>query len=136
MDGSKRVRGGGRRRYWKTWLEGSLRTRWETLFLFLTAVLTSTILVKLGQVQYLEILYVVQIAVLLRDFSRNNWEMTTTKLLLTLGVLYAVFLAVAITLAVLALQRDFYIVAGLTPLKGPLVIALLRGAELVASVVP
>ena len=91
-------------------------------------------MLKVGQIQYLEILYAVQIVVLLFAFMENDWQVRVSRSIVRLGALYVAFLAAALGLALFALRRDFYMLAGLTALKYPLVVTCVRGAQLVASV--
>lgn len=114
--------------------EGGLGARWKWMFVFLTASLSSTILLKVGQIQYLEILYAVQIVVLLFAFVKNDWQVRVSRSILRLGALYLAFLAIVLGLALWALRRDFYMLAGLTTLKYPVIVTCVRGAELLASV--
>jgi len=113
--------------------ETVLGASWERVFLFLTACLASTVVLKVGQVQYLEMLYAVQIVVLLAAFSRSDWQVTLYKPIAALGLLYLAFLAVATGLAIWALRSDFYIAEGVSPLKYPGTISLIRAAELTVS---
>lgn len=113
----------------------NLGERWEWVFVFLTAVLSSTLLLKLGQIQYLELLYAVQVIVLLIAFTRKDWKVAIARPLLRLGLSYLTFLVIALGLALWALKQDFYFIAGLTLLKYPLLVTFVRGTQLLASVI-
>lgn len=114
--------------------ERVLGARWEWIFVFLAASLSSTILLKIGQIQYLEILYAVQIFVLLLAFMKNGWQVKISRSIVRLGSLYSAFLTIAIGLALWALRQDFYMLSGLTPLKYPVIVTCVRGAQFLASV--
>ncbi len=107
---------------------------WQRWFLILTAALSSTILLKLGQIQYLELLYALQIGLLLRAFAREQYRTTILPQMLLLGGLYSVFIVVGLLFAVLDSSQDFYIPPGVSALHLPITIAVLRAAELFASV--
>jgi len=111
-----------------------LGARWKWMFVFLAASLSSTILLKIGQIQYLEILYAVQIVVLLLAFMKNGWQVRISRPIVRLGATYLAFLTIAIGLALWALRQDFYMLSGLTPLKYPVIVTCVRGAQLLASV--
>ena len=108
---------------------------WQRWFLILTAGLSATIVLKIGQVQYLELLYALQIALLVRAFVRQHYRTTVLPEMLWLAAGYAVFLVVALVLAVVTSSQDFYIPPGTSALHLPITIAVLRAVELFASVV-
>lgn len=106
---------------------------WERLFLLLTAVLSSTILLKFGQIQYLELLYAVEVFFLLRAFTRQGFEFTLFRPMLTFSLLYTAFGLIGVLLAAATLGQDFYIPPFLPTLRLPLLMATVRAAELFAS---
>ena len=92
-------------------------------------------MLKVGQVQYLELLYALQIALLVRAFARQQYRTTMYPQMIWLGAAYAVFLAVALVFAkITSSSQDFYIPPGVSALHLPVTIAFLRAAELFASV--
>ena len=113
--------------------ETYLSARWDRLFLLLSCCLASTILLKVGQIQYLEILYGVQMLVLIAAFTRNGWQVTLFRPVGVLALLYGVFLVAALALSLGVLQRDFYIPEGVNAFKLPVTISVVRSVELLAS---
>lgn len=109
-------------------------SRWTKAFFFLTAVLSSTILLKVGQIQYLELLYFVQLAILAYVFAKNQYQVRWFRPYFKITICYLIFSLVAIILSVASLRYDFYYPAELTMLKYPVVITISRVAELLASV--
>ena len=110
-----------------------LGARWEKLFIFLSCCLASTILLKVGQVQYLELLYGLQMVVLWNAFTKGGWQVTLLRPVSHLAIFYGVFLAASLALSLAALQRDFYIPVALSAFKLPVTISLVRSVELLAS---
>ena len=104
---------------------------WERVFLFGAGALASTILLKIAQVQFLELLYVAQIALLAVAFSRNGFRTVVYGPLLWLGLLYGGFCVAAVALGVASLRFDFYLPAGLSAVAHPVVVSLARTFELV-----
>ena len=110
------------------------RSRWETLFLVATGMLASTILLKVASIQYLELLYLLQIGLLLAAFCARGFQVTWYRPFLRIGVFWAVFAAAAVALGVASLRLPFYLPSDLTPLKRPVVITGVRVVELAANV--
>jgi hypothetical protein len=113
---------------------GTSGPRWPKIFLFLTAVLSSTILLKVGQVQYLELLYFVQLSILLVAFAKADYRARWFRPYYRIGACYVVFSLLALALALASLRYDFYYPDELGMLKYPVVIGLSRIVELLASV--
>ncbi len=111
----------------------SLSARWNTLFILLSCSLASTILLKVGQIQYLELLYGLQMLLLFAAFTRHGWQVTLLRPVGRLLLLYGVFLIASLTLSVAALKRDFYLPEDLSVFKLPVTISIVRGVELLAS---
>lgn len=106
---------------------------WEKAFLLLTGVLSATILLKIGQIQYLELLYALQMVLLLGVFARQGFEARVFRSMLVFASLYGAFTVLALGLAAASLGQDFYLPSDLSALHRPLILALLRAAELLAS---
>ena len=128
------MRSASRPQFASTTPHAESRLDWQRVFLLLTAVLSSTIVLKIGQVQYLELLYAVQLLLLLLAFARQRFETTIFRSMLVLGGMYAAFAGLALLLAGVSLRQDFYLPPKISVLKLPFVLALLRATELVASV--
>jgi len=112
---------------------GTEDSRWLTVFLFLAAALASTILLKVGPVQYLEILYFVELAILLVLFSQNGYKFRWARPYQKIAVWYLVFCSIAFILSISALRYDFYFPPALGFLNYPVIITISRIAELLAS---
>lgn len=112
----------------------TMDSRWLTIFLFIAGTLASTILLKVGPVQYLEILYFVEMAVLLVIFSENGYRILWFRPYLQIAIWYIFFSSSALVLAIFALRYDFYFPDNLSPLNHPVIITISRIIELSASV--
>lgn len=113
---------------------GTEDSRWLTIFLFLTGALASTILLKVGPVQYLEILYFIELVVLFSIFSENGYKIRWFRPYCRIAINYLIFALVAFTLSVCALRYDFYFPSSVNFLSYPVLITLSRIVELGASV--
>jgi hypothetical protein len=109
-------------------------SRWLTIFLFLAGTLASTILLKIGPVQYLEVLYFVEMIVLLVIFSENGYKVRWFRPYLRIAISYILFSAAAFALAILALRYDFYFPDTPKFLSYPVIITASRIIELGVSV--
>lgn len=113
---------------------GSAGSRWLMIFLFLTGALASTILLKIGPIQYLELIYFAELVVLLVIFSGNGYKVRWFRPYYQIAVWYLVFSFIALILAVCALRYDFYFPPALNILSYPIAITISRIIELLASV--
>jgi hypothetical protein len=100
------------------------------IFLFLAASLSSTILLKVADIQYLELIYLLQLCVLLLLFPRHRFQVRLLRPAFTLVLLYLIFAMAAFVLALVALRNDFYYPSDITFLKHPVWITLSRMIEL------
>lgn len=108
--------------------------RGKRLLLFVVAALASTILLKIGQIQYLEFINLGLIAVLLVAFARHGYQMTWFRPYLRIACFYAIFVVAALALAVASLRFDFYLADDLYILKYPVFIGISRALELMGNV--
>ncbi|CAN5534729.1 hypothetical protein BH10ACI4_BH10ACI4_15890 [soil metagenome] len=113
----------------------TVKFSWDKTFLVLIATLSSTIVLKVAQIQYLEWIYFIQMGVLLIAFHRNRYKIRLFRSLATLGVAYTLFCIVALSLALAALRFDFFFPDMLPAMKHPVIITISRVVELVASVI-
>lgn len=104
------------------------------IFLFLTGALASTIVLKIGPIQYLEVLYFIELVVLLAIFSKNGYKVRWYRPYLRIAKWYCVFCSIALVLSVSALRYDFYFPAKVGVLSYPVIITISRILELLASV--
>jgi len=112
----------------------SADSRWLTIFLFLTGALASTILLKIGPIQYLEIIYFTELLVLLRILSANGFKFRWFRPYRNIALWYLIFALAAFALSVCALRYDFYFPDNVGILNRPILITISRIAELFASV--
>jgi hypothetical protein len=113
-------------------LAGDSRFRWSWpwIFLALTGLLSSTIMLKLGEIQYLEIIDVFQIVVLFGVFVQQGLKLRVFRAGLLIAALYLVFLIAVFCLSLVALRNPFFFPDDLSLLKHPVWITLSRMAEL------
>jgi hypothetical protein len=109
--------------------------RWDKIFLFLVGSLASTILLKIGPIQYLEIICILQIALLLLNFLRVGLRTTWFRPFLSIGVGYALFGLTSIILAFASLRFTFYLPAERSGFSEPVLITISRNVELAAVVI-
>ena len=113
----------------------SLYWKWQKLFLWFTAVLASTILLKVGTIQYLELLYCGLIVILLLIFVEQGYRAMIFRPFFLVAVLYTIFLLASLGLSIsAALRFEFYVPLDLYLLKQPVYITLARMVELTVSV--
>ncbi len=110
------------------------RFQWARVFLFLAAALSATILLKVGEIQYLELIYFFQLSLLVLLFPRRGFRARLFRPSFQLGMLYAVFMLVTLLSAFAALRNDFYFPSELSLLKHPIWITSSRIAELIIDV--
>lgn len=104
------------------------------IFLLLAAALSSTIVLKVGEIQYLELIYFLQLIVLLLVFPADRFQFSLFRPAFTLLWLYLIFALSAFVLALVALRYDFYYPSNITFLKYPVWITLSRIIELAIDV--
>ncbi len=103
---------------------------WTWIFLALTGALCSTILLKVAEIQYLELLYAFQLFLLLYVFTQRGFKARLLRSSVQLGGLYLVFMAGALVLSLAALRNQFFYPADLSLLKHPVWITISRIVEL------
>ena len=106
----------------------------QRILVFAFAALASTILLKIGQVQYLEVINLGLMLSMVVAFARRGYQATWFRPYLRIGALYALFVLAALALAVASLRFDFYVGDDLTPLRRPVVVSLARAIELMGNV--
>jgi hypothetical protein len=109
------------------------RSLWQRFFLPATSILASTILLKFGAIQWLELLYFAQIALMGIAFIRNDLRAVWFRPYLWLQVLYLLFMIAAVALAVASFRFTFYIPTNLAFFGYPGFITASRVLELFAS---
>jgi len=104
------------------------------LFLFLASTLSSTILLKVAEIQFLEIIYCLQLGFLIALFPRRRFRTRLFRPAFVISALYGVFMVVTLISALAALQNDFYFPSQLSLLKEPVWITFSRIIELTVDV--
>ncbi len=103
------------------------------LLALVIGVLSVTILLKFGEIQYLELFFVADFVVLMLLFSRNRGKVHIFRPFFSLGLNYAFFFVVVFVLALIVLQQDFFI-PSYTFFKRPLIVTVSRMVELFLDV--
>lgn len=111
-----------------------LANRWRKFFVYSAAVLSTTILLKVAMVQYLEIIYLINIALLLRMAARRGFHFQVIGPFYFLFLAYMAFSVAALLLAVASLRFTFYYPTDMVWRALPVVITIQRLIELIASV--
>ncbi|HEY4009395.1 MAG TPA: O-antigen ligase family protein [Acidobacteriaceae bacterium] len=101
--------------------------------MFFVCTLSVTTLLKIGEIQYLELILAFDLPVLVWAFARNGFQFKLFRPFYSISRSYMIFLAMAFALAFVALRQDFT-VANETMLKRPLLVTISRMAELVLDV--
>jgi hypothetical protein len=101
--------------------------------MFFVCLLSVTTILKIGDVQYLELLLAADLPILLLAFAMSGFRVRVFRPFLRIGRSYFIFLVFAFLLAILALRQDFTL-ADETFLRQPLVVTVSRMAELVLDV--
>ena len=107
---------------------------WLLLFLILVATLASTVVLKVGPVQYLELIYFTQIFIVFLLFGARRFQTSWLRWYTRLGGMYFLFCVVALALAVSSLRFEFSYPYEPSFFHYPLIIAVVRSVELAASV--
>src|SRR5437016_1923324 len=104
--------------------QSSARYPDRRLFLVAVCVLAATPLLRVGDVQALEILLIIHVAYLLSCFMLAGFSVRLYGFWKILGVPHAVFLIGALVLAVASLRFKFYPPPDITLLKSPLMLSI------------
>lgn len=101
--------------------------------MFFVCTLSVTTMLKVGEVQYLELFLAADLPVLLWGFANNRFQVRLFRPFFGIGRGYTIFLVLAFLLALLALRQDFT-AANETMLERPFLVTISRMAELVLDV--
>ncbi len=102
----------------------------ETVFLLLVGTLASTVLLKIASIQWLELIYTVQLIVLTVAFCNARMQVRVFRPLLLLAAGYGLISVLTILMAVAALRFSFYMEPDQTLLEYPVVITFSRVFEM------
>ena len=114
----------------QSWL---LRVR-PPVLVFLTASLASTILLKIAEIQLLELVFLADLVFILWIFAKNNLRAVIFRPYFDIAVRYGIFMLFAMLLSIYALRQDFYPYEQLNFLKRPFVMTVSRMSELLLDV--
>jgi hypothetical protein len=109
------------------------RTR-EYILTFLAASLASTILLKIGEIQFLELIFLADLFIVFFLFTEKGLEIRIFRPFFTIGRSYAIFMLLAFCLGVVALRQDFYPPGDESVFKLPLLLTIARIIELLVDV--
>jgi O-Antigen ligase len=104
------------------------------LLVFLAATLSSTVVLKFAEIQYLELIFAVDFLLLLGMFARGGLQVRIYRPFLEIGKSYALFLALAFLLSFFALNQDFSSSLNDSLFKKPVVVTVARIGELFLDV--
>jgi hypothetical protein len=111
-----------------------LRTR-QYVLTFLAASLASTILLKVGEIQFLELIFLIDLLILLSQFIfQNRMHAAVFRPFFKIAVGYGIFMAAAFFLSLYALRQNFFPYGAASVLKFPLVLTIARITELLLDV--
>jgi O-Antigen ligase len=103
------------------------------VLVFLVCTLSVTVLLKVGEIQYLELILAADFLVLCILFFRNGLRSQVFQPFFSIGSTWGIFLILAFLLGVVALRQNFYSFND-TLLKRPLLVTIARMAELFLDV--
>jgi hypothetical protein len=105
----------------------------QYVLVFLVASLSVTVLLKIGEIQYLELLLAADFVLLLGLFMCSGWQMPIFRPYLDIAKSYGLFLVLVFLLGAIALRQDFFPVEA-SFFKRPLLLTVSRMAELFLDV--
>jgi hypothetical protein len=103
------------------------------VLIFLACTLSVTIILKIGEIQYLELILAADFVLLMGLFAWNRFRTRMFRPFFSIGQSYVFFLALVFLLALFALRQQFN-PANETFLKQPLLVTISRMAELILDV--
>ncbi|SEB66675.1 hypothetical protein SAMN05443244_1498 [Terriglobus roseus] len=101
---------------------------------FLSAWLCVSSQVKFAEVQLLEIIYALDGFLIVAWLLFHHDRIRLLRPLFNIGLRWFVFLVLAVVLALVALQHDFYVSENVSILKQPFVVTMSRSGELVLDI--
>ncbi len=100
------------------------------VLVFLTTSLCSTVVLKVADIQYLELIFAVDFLVLLGLIFSQGLQARMYRPFISIGKSYAIFLGVAFLLSLFALQQDFSTSFHDSAFKKPVLVTIARMVEL------
>jgi O-Antigen ligase len=110
---------------------GQLR---KYVLVFLAATLSSTVVLKFAEIQYLEFIFAIDFLFLLGMFAWNGLQVGIYRPFLEIGKAYALFLGLALLLSIFSLQQDFSLSIHDSIFKRPVLVTVARAGELFLDV--
>jgi hypothetical protein len=104
------------------------------ILVFLAASFSSTVVLKIAEIQYLELIFAMDLLVLCGLFMRDGWQAKVYRPFLEIGKSYGIFLGVAFLLSIFALQQDFTQSFHGSFFKRPVIVTVARMGELFLDV--
>jgi hypothetical protein len=104
------------------------------VLVFLATTLCSTVVLKVGAIQYLELIFAADLIVLAALTARRGLEIRLYRPFLEIAKSYGIFLIAAFVLCLFALRQDFPGAANSGIFKKPVVVTVARMAELFLDV--
>lgn len=108
--------------------------RWRAFVVVSAALLSTTLLLKFLAVQYLEWIYLLNLAVLLRAFYHRRFQLVADRWFLGIAVAFAVLGVMALVFAFASLRFEFYLPQNVSWQTLPISITVQRVIELVCAV--
>ncbi len=112
----------------------TLERKRRYLLVFLAATLSSTVVLKFADIQYLELIFAADFLLLAALFVRDGLQVKVYRPFFEIGKSYAIFLGIALLLSFFALQQSFSHAFSDTLFKKPIIVTLARMAELLLDV--
>ncbi len=103
------------------------------VMVFLVCTLSVTVLLKVGEIQYLELIMAADFLLLCVLFARNGFRGRVFQTFLSIASTWGIFMSLAFLLALVALRQNFYAFND-TLLKRPILVTISRIAELFLDV--
>jgi hypothetical protein len=110
---------------------GQLR---KYVLVFLAATLSSTVMLKIAEIQYLELIFAIDFLFLLGMFAWSGLQVRIYRPFLEIGKSYALFLGLAFLLSFFSLQQDFSYSIHDSVLKKPILVTVARCVEMFLDV--
>jgi hypothetical protein len=103
------------------------------VIIFLVCTFSVTVTLKIGEIQYLELIMAADLLLVCFLFARNGFHIRVFRPFLSIGSTWGIFMALAFLLALVALRQDFYSFND-TFFKRPMLVTISRMAELFLDV--
>jgi hypothetical protein len=113
---------------------GTFEQTRKFVLVFLACTLSVTVVLKIGEIQYLELILCSDFLILSVLFIRNGFRTQVFKPFLSIATSWGIFLILAFLFALVGLRQNFYSFSDGTLLKRPLLVTISRMVELFLDV--